>query len=161
VLDHPEVVAGKRVLDLGAGSGLVGIAAMRAGAAEVLAAETDAYGRDALQINAEANGVRLVPITLDIAADIPPPVDLVLGGDVFYAPEVAIAMLAFLDRCRTDGRDVLVGDPGRRDLPRERLRLIAEYAVGDMGSAGTPSYVFALAPSHLLCEVSGISPRGA
>jgi predicted nicotinamide N-methyase len=151
VLDHPGTVAGRRVLDLGAGSGLVGIAAMKAGAAAVLSAETDAYGQAALGLNAEANGVTLLPLALDIAADAPPPVDLILAGDVFYAPDVAVDMLAFLDRCRQAGLNVLVGDPGRRDLPRDRLRLIAEYKVGDMGSTGTMSGVYEVgrAPSPL------------
>ena len=145
VLDHLGTVAGRRVLDLGAGSGLVGIAAMKAGAAAVLAAETDGYGQAALHLNAAANGVTLTPVALDIAADAPPPVDLVLAGDVFYAPEIARDMLAFLDRCCAAGIDVLIGDPERRDLPRDRLRRIAEYPVGDMGATGTVSGVYELA----------------
>lgn len=146
ILDNPETVAGRRVLDLGAGSGLVGIAAVKAGAATVLAAEVDPYGQAALALNAEANGVMLTPLALNIFRDAPPPVDLVLAGDVFYAPDVAIPMLACLDRCHAAGCDILIGDPGRRDLPRHRLRRLAEYPVGDIGEAGRSAGVYRLQP---------------
>lgn len=127
--DHPELVAGKRVLDFGAGSGLVGIAAARAGA-KVLALEPDPIGRVALMLNAEANGV-----TLTLCED-PPEADVILAGDVFYSAEVAqrtLPVLAQLAKRAT----VLVGDPFRRDLPLDRLALFAEYDVPDMGG-GAP-----------------------
>ena len=131
---HPEVVAGKRVLDLGAGSGLVGIAAAQAGAA-VSAAEIDPNGRAAIALNAAANGVALQPIDIDIAGAAPAGFDLIAAGDVFYNPDVGRLMLPFLERCVAAGMDVLVGDPDRRDLPIDRLERLASYAVGDVGDA--------------------------
>ncbi|MCQ8871483.1 50S ribosomal protein L11 methyltransferase [Mesorhizobium sp. LMG17149] len=146
VLDHPTTVAGRRVLDLGAGSGLVGIAAAKAGAREVIAAEIDRNGVAALELNAAANGVAITVIGVDITAGPPPAVDLVLAGDVFYGRDVALRVTPFLDRCLAAGIDVLVGDPRRNDLPLPRLRLLAEYQVPDFGdakgAATKPSGVF-------------------
>ncbi|MBZ9976055.1 class I SAM-dependent methyltransferase [Mesorhizobium sp. BR-1-1-10] len=148
VLDHPEIVAGRRVLDLGAGSGIVGIAAGKAGAREVMAAEIDRNGVAALALNAAANGVTITIMGNDITTGQPPAVDLVLAGDVFYGQGVALGMMPFLDRCLAAGIEVLVGDPGRAYLPRSRLRLLAEYKVPDFGEAKDgalkPSAVFRL-----------------
>ncbi|WP_084508030.1 50S ribosomal protein L11 methyltransferase [Mesorhizobium sp. WSM3224] len=147
VLDRPSIVAGKRVLDLGAGSGLVGIAAAKAGAREVIAAEIDRNGVVALRLNAEANDVAIHICDEGVTAGPPPAVDLVLAGDVFYAQDVGQRMIPFLDRCLSDGIEVLVGDPGRAWLPRSRLRLLGEYQVPDVGGNGgaepKPSGVFA------------------
>ena len=134
LLDRPDRVAGLRVLDLGAGCGVVGIAALKAGAASLLAAETDPNGCAALALNARANGVDLA-ITGDDLLDGPPPqdIDLVAVGDLFYDVQVARRTAAFLDRCAAAGLSVVVGDPGRRPLPRERLDLVARYAVPDFG----------------------------
>jgi predicted nicotinamide N-methyase len=131
---HPQAVASKRVLDLGAGSGLVGIAAAQAGAI-VSAAEIDTNGQAAIALNAAANGVALSLTDIDIAGDPPQGFDLITAGDVFYNPEVGRLMLPFLLRCRAAGIDVLVGDPDRRDLPVDRLERVASYAVGDVGDA--------------------------
>lgn len=148
VLDHPEIVAGRRVLDLGAGSGIVGIAAAKAGAGAVMAAEVDRNGVAALALNAAANGVTITIMGNDITTGTPPAVDLVLAGDVFYGQGVALGMMPFLDRCLAAGVEVLVGDPGRAYLPRSRLRLVAEYKVPDFGEAKDaslkPSAVFRL-----------------
>lgn len=148
ILDHPSTVAGKRVLDLGAGSGLVGIAAAKAGARAVIAAEIDRNGVVALRLNAEANGVAIQIRDEDVTAGPPPAVDLVLGGDVFYAQDVGQRMMPFLERCLAAGIDVLVGDPGRAWLPRPRLCLLGEYSVPDVGGNGggepKPSAVFSL-----------------
>jgi predicted nicotinamide N-methyase len=150
VLDHPRTVAGRRVLDLGAGSGIVGIAAAKAGASMVIAAEIDRNGIAAIGLNAVANGVAIAIAEGDITTDPPPAVDLVLAGDVFYGPEVARRITPFLDRCLAAGIDVLVGDPRRADLPRSRLRLLAEYKVQDFGeptgAAAKPSGVFSFEP---------------
>ncbi|WP_245460147.1 methyltransferase [Mesorhizobium sp. M1B.F.Ca.ET.045.04.1.1] len=147
ILDRPSTVAGRRVLDLGAGSGLVGIAAAKAGASEVVAAEIDRNGIVALGLNAAANGVAMTIFGEDITAGPPPGVDLVLAGDVFYAQEVGQRMVPFLDRCLAAGIEVLVGDPGRAWLPRRRLCPLAEYQVPDVGGNGggapKPSGVFA------------------
>jgi predicted nicotinamide N-methyase len=149
VLDHPETVRGRSILDLGAGSGLVAIAAMKAGAAFALAAEIDPYGVAACALNAAANGVAVEVIADDLTAGPPPPVDVVLVGDLFYEPALALRVIVFLDRCRAAGTTVLIGDPRRAYLPMERLRLIAEYHVPDVGdveSAGKPpAGVFTLA----------------
>jgi predicted nicotinamide N-methyase len=136
VRDHPEAVAGRRVLDLGAGSGLVAIAAAKAGAARVLAAETDVNGLAALRVNIEANGVTAaIEATGDDLLDGPPPaVDTLLVGDLFYDRAIAARVTAFLDRCVGAGLAAVVGDPGRAHLPRQRLSLIAEYGVADVGT---------------------------
>lgn len=151
ILDRPEIVRGRRVLDLGAGSGIVAIAAAKSGAIEVRAAEIDPVAVAALGLNARANGVVITPIADDLTAGSPLPVDVVLVGDVFYARDLAKRVLAFLDRCAATGSSVLVGDPGREFLPRDRLSLVAEYAVADVGEARnstkTISSVFSLVPA--------------
>ena len=153
ILDKPSIVAGKRVLDLGAGSGLVGIAAAKAGARQVIAAEIDRNGVVALGLNAAANNVAITAIGDDITTGSPPAVDLVLAGDVFYGRDVALRVVPFLDRCLSAGLDVLVGDPRRTDLPLSRLRLLAEYRVPDFGDAkeatAGPSGVFAFDAEQL------------
>lgn len=133
---HPGMVAGKRVLDLGAGSGLVGIAAARAGGM-VSAAEIDPNGRAAIALNAAANDVVVAIVGIDIAGAAPEGFDLIAAGDVFYNPDVGRLMLPFLERCLAAGIDVLIGDPDRRDLPLARLERVASYAVGDVGDART------------------------
>jgi predicted nicotinamide N-methyase len=146
--DHPHTVAGLRVLDFGAGSGLVSIAAAKAGARQVTAAEIDLNGVAAIGLNAAANGVEVSVLAEDVTPGPAPAVDLVLAGDVFYGQEVANRVMPFFDRCLEAGIDVLVGDPGRAYLPRSRLRLLAEYSVPDFGeardAAPRPSGVFRL-----------------
>lgn len=133
VLDHPETVAGKRVLDLGAGSGLVAIAAALAGAGEVGAADVDPYAVTATRLNAAANGVAVGAILGDLTEGEPPEVDLMLVGDLFYDPDLAARVEPFLRRCLSVGIGVLIGDPWRAPLPAERLRVVAEYPVADYG----------------------------
>lgn len=149
ILDHPGAVRGRRVLDLGAGSGIVAITAAKAGAASVTAAEIDADGRVALALNAAANGVSVEIIGDDLLDGPLPAADLVAVSDLFYAEDLAGRVLPFLERCRAGGIDVLVGDPYRRPLPLARLTLIAEYDVPDFGSKDlVRSGVFSLpAPS--------------
>lgn len=129
----PETVAGRHVLDLGAGSGLVGIAAGLAGARRVTAAETDLNGCAALGLNAAANGIAISILAEDLTTGPVPSVDVIAVGDLFYDPDLAVRVTSFLDRCHAAGVEVLVGDPGRAHLPRSRLRRIVEYKVPDMG----------------------------
>ena len=149
VLNNPALVTDCAVLDLGAGSGIVGIAAAMAGARQVIAADIDAYAVEAIDLNAEANGVRVSPLHGDLTTGSPPGVDLVLVGDLFYDAELAQRVTVFLDRCLAEGIEVLVGDPGRTFLPRARLELVAEYAGGDFGSSSNGekrNAVFAFKP---------------
>lgn len=134
IQDHPGVVAGRRVLDLGAGCGIVGIAAARSGAREVLAADVAAGAIVASQLNAAANGVAVDTALGDLTAGEPPPVDLVLVGDLFYEAALAGRVVRFLDRCLAAGATVLVGDPWRPHLPRPRLTLLADYPGPDFGA---------------------------
>ncbi|PIB96361.1 methyltransferase [Caulobacter sp. X] len=137
VLDHPESVAGQRVLDLGAGSGLVAIAAMKAGAASALAVDVDPYAVVAARLNAEANAVVIETLRADLTERAPPSnVDLMLVGDLFYDADLASAVLPFLRRCAAAGVGVLIGDPWRAHLPREGLNVVAEYPVADFGDPG-------------------------
>lgn len=129
---HPELVVGQRLLDLGAGSGLVGIAAARLGA-DAKAAEIDPYGRAAIALNATTNGVALPLIDIDLHGAPPQNIDLIAAGDVFYNAEIAGLMLPFLVRCAEAGIAVLIGDPDRRDLPHQSLTRLASYPVGDVG----------------------------
>ena len=132
VLDNPHTVAGKRTLDLAAGSGLVGIAAAKAGAAPVIAADIDAFTEAAIALNAEANDVYIEILTQDLldgATPETPRYDVILVGDLFYERDTAARALAFLDRHTACGSRVLIGDPGRTYLPKDRLTRLAEYAV--------------------------------
>ena len=136
VLDHPDMVRGKRVLDLAAGSGLVAIAAARAGAAPVVAAEIDAFAEHAIALNAEQNGAYIEVLIQDLLSDLldrpaprQPRYDVILVGDLFYERTTAERALGFLDRHRAVGTQVLIGDPGRTYLPRERLERLAEYSI--------------------------------
>jgi predicted nicotinamide N-methyase len=130
VLDHPEVVAGKRVIDFASGSGIVGIAAMKAGAADVLAADIDPFCGAALALNAAANGVA-VGFTPDDLLDAPPPAwaQVILAGDICYEKPMAERVMAWLAVARSQGAAVLIGDPGRSYFPKSGLTKLAEYQV--------------------------------
>jgi predicted nicotinamide N-methyase len=120
VLDQPLYVAGRSVMDLGAGSGLVGIAAARAGACTVTAVDTDPAALAACARNARANGVDIVTSSVPVTAEV------ILAGDVFYSDPVAERVLGFL---RRSGAEVLVGDPGRGYLPTRLFEALATYEV--------------------------------
>jgi predicted nicotinamide N-methyase len=134
VLDNPETVAGKRVIDFASGSGLVAIAAMRAGAASVLAADIDLFCEAAIGVNAEVNGVTVAFTGVNLL-DAPPPVappfgaDLLLAGDICYERPMAEAVMAWLAQGRAAGATVLIGDPGRAYFPKHGLVKLAEYQV--------------------------------
>lgn len=129
VLDHPETVAGRRVLDLASGSGLVAIAAGLAGAAEVTANDIDPYALAAITLNARANGVAVTAAYGDLLDGEGDESQLILAGDVFYSRPLAERMLTFLERVVARGVDVLVGDPGRAYLPSDRLEKVTSYRV--------------------------------
>jgi predicted nicotinamide N-methyase len=128
VLDHTDVVAGRRVLDLASGSGLAAIAACRAGAAAVTANDIDPYAVAAIDVNAQINGVALTAVVGDLLDGDGDDAEVVLAGDVFYSREMARRVLGFLDRATARGADFVVGDPGRAFLPRDRLEVVASYA---------------------------------
>jgi len=133
VLDHPEVVAGRTVLDLGAGSGLVGVAAAVAGAERVIASDVDPYSRTAVAVNAEENGVGPFTVVGDVLGEAPDPlVEVILAGDVCYQREMAQRVLPYLGRAWLAGAAVFLGDPGRPYVPREGLVSVAEYEVSDV-----------------------------
>jgi predicted nicotinamide N-methyase len=150
ILDRPETVSGLRVLDLGAGSGIVGIAAAKAGAMQVTAVDIDRNAVVAIGMNAAANGVAIAAIAEDITAGPPPAVDLILVGDLFYERSLAARVGAFLDRCLAAGIEILIGDPGRAYLPHAQLRLLARYPALDFGdgkgAATKLSAVFSFEP---------------
>lgn len=121
VLDEPDLVAGRSVLDLATGSGLVAVAAARAGAAPVIANDIDPLSLAAAAANAEANGVRIDTVEADLL-DSDEKYGVVLAGDVFYSREMAGRVLPFLRRAAGRGSLVLVGDPGRAYLPEGLIR---------------------------------------
>lgn len=132
VLDHPDVVAGRTVLDLGAGSGLVAVAAAMAGARTVIASDVDPYGRTATLVNAEDNGVGPVLVTGDLLDGEPNgDLDVLLAGDVCYDRVMTERVLPFLGKAWLGGAAVYLGDPGRPYLPREGLLEVAAYDVPD------------------------------
>jgi len=135
VLDHPELVAGRTVLDVASGSGLVAIAAALAGAAAVTANDLDAYALAAVALNARANGVAVDVSHTDLLDGDGAGADVVLAGDVFYDDPMARRMLSFLERAAARGAEVLVGDPGRSHLPTDRLDVVATYQARRMGAA--------------------------
>ena len=155
VLDHPQTVAGRAVLDLGAGSGIVAIAAAKAGARSAIAADIDPYAIMATGLNAAANGVTVSTYLGDLTGGAPPDVETILVGDLFYEASLADRVTDFLDRCiRFDNIQVLVGDPWRSALPRTRLRLLAEYPGPDFGDGGRG------AQSHNAVFAFEAAPRG-
>ena len=129
LLDNPEWVAGKRVLDFAAGSGVQGIAAALAGAARVEASEIDRFALAALALNAEANGVALELRDEDVVGCLEADWEVVLAGDVCYERPMAGRVSAWLGALAGRGATVLMGDPGRSYLPRAGLEKLARYAV--------------------------------
>ena len=129
VLDHPELVAGRSVLDLATGSGLCGLAAVLAGAASVHAVDVDPYAVEAARTNAAHNGIRLEVSCADLLDEEPPAVDVVLAGDVFYDAKMSERVQPWLLAARAAGSTVVVGDPGRHYLPRALVRELGAYDV--------------------------------
>jgi predicted nicotinamide N-methyase len=128
VLDHPDLVAGRRVLDFAAGSGLTAIAAALVGATAVSAAEIDAFARVAIALNATANGVHISLIEEDIVGT-EGDWEVILAGDVCYEKPMAERVAAWFSALARKGRLVLIGDPGRSYLPPAGLSEIGRYQV--------------------------------
>jgi len=129
ILDQPEIVKGKAVIDLASGSGLVGIAAMKAGAKSVLAADIDAFSASAITLNAAINSVTMTVTTNDLLSQPLPKADVLLIGDLFYEKALAARVFAFAESAKAAGMTVLIGDPDRSYLPKDRLEKCAEYSV--------------------------------
>lgn len=128
ILDHAGLVADRRVLDFAAGSGLVGLAAAKAGASDVVAADIDPFSSAAIALNAAANGLSLASTADDLVGR-DDGWDVVLAGDIFYQRDIAERIVPWFAALAARGADVLVGDPGRAYLPRDRLDRLAAYDV--------------------------------
>jgi predicted nicotinamide N-methyase len=128
ILDTPESVAGKTVLDFASGSGIVAIAAMKAGAARAIAADIDPYAEAAARLNAALNGVALETASRDLIGT-SGPWDVVLAGDICYEQPLAERVTAWLRGLSAAGVTVLMGDPGRTYLPKAGLEWVVRYAV--------------------------------
>jgi len=128
VLDNPEIARGKRVMDVASGSGLVAIAAMKAGAASALAIDIDAFASHAAILNAELNSVSVQTSDADPVGQ-PTDAQVILVGDLFYDRDLAPRVLDWLIAQQNAGKRVLIGDPGRTYLPRDKLEQIAAYDI--------------------------------
>lgn len=127
-LDEPATVAGRTVLDVASGSGLVAIAAARAGAARVEGADIDAFATAAIVLNAAENDVTVAARLEDLVGR-DEGWDVVLAGDIFYDRDIAARMAAWLRALADRGATVLIGDPGRSYLPVRDLEERARYRV--------------------------------
>lgn len=129
LLDHRELCEGRSTVDLGAGSGISGIAAAKSGARPVLAADIDRLALAACRLNAECNGVTLETTDTDLLSAPPPAVALVIVGDLFYERELAARVIRYIDAAKDRGCMVLIGDPRRSYFPDGRFTALAEYQV--------------------------------
>ena len=128
ILDNPALVRGRRVLDFASGSGLVAIAAAKAGAAEVEASEIDAFALEAIRLNAELNSVAVSIIDGDVVGE-ERGWEVILAGDICYERDIAARVTEWLAARAAAGMLVLIGDPGRTYLPKEKLEAAASYEV--------------------------------
>ncbi len=129
VLARPELVSGRRVLDIACGSGMIAIAAAHAGAAKVWANDIDPLCEAAVSLNAEANHVAIEWLGGDLLAAPAPAVDVILAGDIFYQKQMADRFLAWLGEAAARGIEVYVGDPGRAYAPDGGGPPLAEYDI--------------------------------
>ena len=131
VLDHPEIVNGKSVLDFGSGSGLVAIAASKAGAERVMAADIDDFAQATIKLNAAANGAIVGTTTADLI-DSDGNWRIILVGDMCYERPLAERLLAWLSDRARHGARVLLGDPGRSYFPKDGVQKLETYRVQTM-----------------------------
>ena len=129
LLDNPEIVRGRKVIDLAAGCGIAGIAAKMAGAQRVTLNDIDPFSCAAMQVNAEENGVTVDITGRDLLGDPPEDADLILAGDVCYEDEMATRMLAWMRAYAGKGSAVLMGDPGRSYAPSQGVVEVAKYPI--------------------------------
>ena len=129
VMDHPAIVRNRSVLDLASGSGLVAIAAAKAGAGAVLASDIDSFAAAAIALNAARNAVPVEVTTADLLASEPSPVEVILVGDLFYEKPLAGRLLSWLKLASSRGSEILIGDPFRTYLPLGELDLLTTYHV--------------------------------
>ncbi len=128
VLDNPGIVRDKKVLDFASGSGLVGIAAMMAGANAVTCADIDPHAFEAATINAALNDVTVTPLRANLIGSTQDG-QVLLAGDVFYDRQFAMDLIPWFETLAARGVDILIGDPGRAYLPKQRLERQAIYEV--------------------------------
>ena len=129
ILDNPQIVAGKTVVDFATGSGIVAIAAMKAGAKSVLANDIDSFCQAAVSLNGEVNGVEIAFTDTNLLDGPPPTCDVLLAGDICYEKPMAEAVMAWMRQGRAAGSAVLIGDPGRSYFRKDDLIKLAEYQV--------------------------------
>jgi predicted nicotinamide N-methyase len=128
IVDHPQVVSGRTVLDFASGSGLVAIAAALSGAKQVTAVDIDRFAAAAIAVNARANRVAITVQRRNLVGQ-DEGWDVVLAGDVCYERDMATAVTGWLETLAARGATVLIGDPGRSYLPKDRLVSLAVYEV--------------------------------
>ncbi|MDM7944969.1 MAG: 50S ribosomal protein L11 methyltransferase [Oceanibaculum nanhaiense] len=129
ILDRPELVKARRVLDLGAGGGIAAIAAMRAGALRATANDIDALALAAIALNAAANGVTIDALGRDLLDDVARDWDIILAGDLCYEKPMAGRVMGWLRTAASTGTTVLLGDPGRAYAPADGLYKLGDFAV--------------------------------
>lgn len=129
ILDNPGLLAGKKVLDLGSGSGLTAIAAMQAGAASALASDLDRLSLAAVELNATLNGVAVETTAENLLEGEPGDFDVILVGDLFYERQLAELVTRFIEAAAAKGAVALIGDPQRNYFPKGRFEVAAEYRV--------------------------------
>lgn len=129
ILDNPALVAGKSVLDFASGSGLVGIAAKMAGAADVLATDIDKMALAAIELNAKENNVAIDISDRDVLDEEDCPWDIIVAGDVCYEKPMAEKTFAWLRRCSKAGAKALMADPGRAYLPKTGLMRLSQITI--------------------------------
>lgn len=129
IVEHPEIVRGRRVLDIACGSGLVGIAAMQAGAESVLCNDIDTYAEAAVALNAQLNGVKLIFSGENLLSGPVPNVDIILAGDICYEKPMTDAMLTYFRRAAPHKIEVYIGDPHRTYFPKTGLTRLADYDI--------------------------------